>query len=656
MFQRFAHRGTHYLLLIVVWAVLCFPNLGAASLWDIDEGNNSTCSRAMYESGDWVVPKFNNHLRFDKPALLYWLQVAAYRAFGVNEFAARLPSALAALVAVLATYELGRRAFNARAALLASVIAASTVGFCAAAHFANPDALLDACTAVTLAVFFIAYRRGGTWWSLLTGATTGLGVLAKGPVGLVLPVAVLLSFLTWERQWRRLSDWRVLTGVLTFLIVAAPWYVWVALETKGKWVEEFIYNHNLGRFGHTMEGHGGSIFYYVLMLNIGFMPWSIFLAMTVWNAVVELRSAPQTSDTTFKRSALCSFGAILRRFLPHFVRSAGGSVARPVMRLTGRVAQLPGVRIFGKVVALCCWSGYKMYKAIGLPVTRAVGKVITPYLPRPADNSTQTAVRFLVCWVGVYFVFFTVAGTKLPNYILPLYPAVAVLMARLLDRYRTRDHRLPAWSLRLSLVLLALVGVGLAVGLLAVGGALPLGLKRNHLLPGLELLAVAGLVPPVGAAVAWWYVRRDRRLAMVCVLGLTAVVFTGAIAAWAPLLADRSKAPRELVHLLPADQTSRDVRIGTYGYFQPSLVFYCQREVQTFDGEQQVQDFLDGPLPSYLILTAVQWEELRPKLHGRLHSLGSEYDLYEGREVVVIGNAAAIPDDTRTHAADGAVE
>ncbi len=122
------------------------------------------------------------------------------------------------------------------------------------------------------------------------------------------------------------------------------------------------------------------------------------------------------------------------------------------------------------------------------------------------------------------------------------------------------------------------------------------------------------------------------------------------------MLADRSKGARELVHLLPADQTSRDVRIGTYGYFQPSLVFYCQREVQTFDGEQQVQDFLDGPLPSYLILTAVQWEELRPKLHGRLHSLGGEYDLYEGREVVVIGNAAAVPDNTSTLAADGAVE
>src|SRR5947209_19418174 len=108
MSERFAHRGFHYALLAVVWAVLCLPYLGAPSLWDIDEGNNATCAAAMYESGDWIIPTFNNHLRFDKPALLYWLQLASYHTFGVNELAARLPSALAALVALLAPYELGR--------------------------------------------------------------------------------------------------------------------------------------------------------------------------------------------------------------------------------------------------------------------------------------------------------------------------------------------------------------------------------------------------------------------------------------------------------------------------------------------------------------------------------------------------------------------
>ena len=94
----------------------------------------------MLESGDWVLPKFNGSLRVDKPVLLYWLQVGSYEWFGVNEFAGRLPSALAAFLTLLLTYELGRRMFGPSAGLLAGLILGSTLLFCGVAHFANPDA------------------------------------------------------------------------------------------------------------------------------------------------------------------------------------------------------------------------------------------------------------------------------------------------------------------------------------------------------------------------------------------------------------------------------------------------------------------------------------------------------------------------------------
>src|SRR5436305_4856700 len=136
MFRRFDCRWGHWLLLATAWAVLCLPNLGAPSLWDIDEGNNSQCAREMLASGNWIVPTFNYEWRYDKPALLYWLQATAYRLFGVNEFAARLPSALAALGTLLVAYELGRRLFDATSALLAGLVLASAPLFCAAAHFA----------------------------------------------------------------------------------------------------------------------------------------------------------------------------------------------------------------------------------------------------------------------------------------------------------------------------------------------------------------------------------------------------------------------------------------------------------------------------------------------------------------------------------------
>src|SRR5437588_1640730 len=112
MFRHLPPRLCHYFILILVCCLLYLPNLGGPSLWDIDEGLNAEAAREMLESGNWIVPTFNGQPRTAKPALLYWLQVAAYRRLGVTEFAARLPSALAALGTVLLTYELGRRMFG----------------------------------------------------------------------------------------------------------------------------------------------------------------------------------------------------------------------------------------------------------------------------------------------------------------------------------------------------------------------------------------------------------------------------------------------------------------------------------------------------------------------------------------------------------------
>ena len=121
MFQSLARRLPAYLFLVVAWGLLCLPNLGLPSLWDIDEGKNAQAAVEMQESSNWIVPTFNYELRADKPPLLYWLQAGGYALFGVNELAARLPSALAALLSILLTYELARRSFGPHVALLAGL-------------------------------------------------------------------------------------------------------------------------------------------------------------------------------------------------------------------------------------------------------------------------------------------------------------------------------------------------------------------------------------------------------------------------------------------------------------------------------------------------------------------------------------------------------
>jgi 4-amino-4-deoxy-L-arabinose transferase-like glycosyltransferase len=549
MFRRLNHRLPHLALLTAVWALLCLPSLGSPSLWDIDEGNNAEAGREMLQSRNFVVPTFNYDLREDKPALLYWLQVAAYRLFGVNEFAARLPSALAALLTLLATYELGRRTFGKRAAVLAGLILVSAVAFSGAAHFANPDALLVAFTTLTLLVFWYDYRRGGRGWLLvLTGATTGLAVLAKGPVGLVLPMAVIHLFLLWRRQWRSCLDGRLVVTGLLFVVVAAPWYVWVGLETKGAWLRGFWEKHHFARMARALEGHSGPPYYYLLVLIAGLLPWSIFLGPAAVHAWRQLRQRPGNT-------------------------SEG---ARP-------------------------------------------------------------AVQFLVCWVAVYLIFFSMVRTKLPNYVLPLYPAAALLLALFLDRWRRGLVSMPAWALRGSLATLALFGAGVTVGLLIVGGALGPALRGRHL-PGLAPWAGLGGVLLAGALAAWWCARRAGRGGVIAAVAGAGVLFTGAIGAFGVEAVDRYKAPRPLARALPADHLYRDVRIGAFGWFRPSVVFYCQREVTPLESERDALELLEGPLPAYLFVPADVWTTMAAKAPGRCRLVARHHDLYCWREVVLVSN------------------
>jgi 4-amino-4-deoxy-L-arabinose transferase-like glycosyltransferase len=545
MLRWLDRRAGHYALLTAVWALLCLPNLGGPSLWDVDEGNNAEAAQEMFCSGNVIVPTFNGQVREDKPALLYWLQMAAYSACGVNEFAARLPSALAALVAVLATCELGRRLFGQGAGLLAGLVLASAALFCASAHFANPDALLNAFTALTMLFFWLAYTRGGAWLAAV-GVTSGLAVLAKGPVGTLLPGAVAVVFLLWRREPRKLWDVGWLWGSLTFLAVAAPWYVWVGVETKGQWLVGFLGKHNVGRTLEALEGHGGPLWYYLPVLVAGLAPWSVFLG--------------------------------------------------PV-----------------------CWLAWK----------RRGGR---------EDAGARPAVQFLLCWAGVYLVFFTAVRTKLPNYVLPLYPAAALLTAYILDQWRRGAVVLPAWALGTCLVCLALLGAGVAVGLLVGGGVIDVPALRGRCLPGLGWWAPVGGVLLAGALAAGWCLQRGRRGGVVAAVAASAVLFLAPLAAWGVAAVDGRKAPRALVAALPADQLEREVRVATLQYFQPSLVFYCRREVLRLEAESQACDFLCGPLPSYLFVRAETWDALCARVPLPFREVARHYDLYDGQDVVVVTN------------------
>jgi 4-amino-4-deoxy-L-arabinose transferase-like glycosyltransferase len=560
MFERLHCRAGHYSLLAAIALSLFFPNLGGPSLWDLDEGRNATCAWEMMLAGNWVTPTFNGELRVDKPALLYWLQITAYYGFGVNEFAARLPSALAALATVLLCYELARSMFSSATGLLAGVVAAATPMLCGAARFANPDALLNFCVVLTLTLFWIGRERPRLWWFAAIGAAAGLGVLAKGPVALVLPGGIIFLYLAWERRLRLFLDRRHVVGILVFMLVAVPWYLRVSLETKGEFAAGFFLNHNLGRALSPMENHGGSVLYYPVVLILGMVPWSVFLVPALWVAFW----------------------------------SAWGE-----------------------------WSG-----------NRGPG-----YASIDSCQQPVSAYRLLICWMGLWLLCCTVAATKLPNYILPVAVPTAVLLARFLDRWRLGELHVPVWVLRSCMVLLALVGVGVGMGLLIAGGALPMVDLRGGEIEKLRPWALVGMAPLAGGLAGAWFLRAGRRTGLIGCVATAGVLFLAPLGAMGVTAVEGHKSVRALVEQTGALQRDRDIRVVSWQIDHlPSLNFYVQRTVQRCSWDSEVATYLEYPLPVFVLLPASEWERLQPTVRVACREIAREFDMYTRHDVVVITN------------------
>jgi 4-amino-4-deoxy-L-arabinose transferase-like glycosyltransferase len=283
-------RLRDYAILLAVSALLTLPNLGATSLWDVDEGVNAEAAREMRDNGTWVIPTFNYQLRTAKPVMLYWLQRASYSVFGISEWSARLPSVLCAWLTILLTYEIARRMFGRPTGLLAGIVLASAIEFCMLAHAATPDSTLLLFTVLTYYLFWSRHEDGSRKWWLPTAAACGLAVLTKGPVGVALPGLVFFLYFAWNRELSRLLDHKILWAFLVFALVAGPWYGIVTAETRGQWASAFFGRENLQRFSTPMENHRGPFFYHAAALLVLFTPWSVFLLGAIWYGVKGARS------------------------------------------------------------------------------------------------------------------------------------------------------------------------------------------------------------------------------------------------------------------------------------------------------------------------------------------------------------------------------
>ncbi len=275
-------------------------------LVDRDEPRFAEASREMIERGDYVVPYFNNRYRFDKPPLTYWCQVASYRIFGENAFAARFPTAIAAALTALGIFAWGKRIGLSRAGFWAALIfslclqtfihAKAAVAdmwlvlFVLLAHWAGYELLRDRFGATWRSAVLRPNDTRIWWW--LFYLALALAFLAKGPIGLVpLGTVALFQFLRPVPHFTR--RFLFVRGILLLLGLVALWGVPALLRTHGEFFAIGIGQHVIGRSFGAMQGHGSrsllisllSLPFYLVTVFVSFAPWSVklpVLARRLW--------------------------------------------------------------------------------------------------------------------------------------------------------------------------------------------------------------------------------------------------------------------------------------------------------------------------------------------------------------------------------------
>lgn len=278
-------------LLAGLMACLFFYQLGSYWLFDVDEPRYAEAAREMIERQDWITPYFNYKIRLEKPVLFYWLLIGSYKLFGVSEFSARLVSAMAATSMVAMTWVFGRYWVSNRYAFLAALIVATSLEVIGLSRMSITDMTLAATMTATTLCLFQAVHQHPRWW-LAAGLFSGLAILTKGPVGLVLPGAVLTIYSVLTRQVRQtfLTPWFI-AGIVTALGVAFPWY-WLAYKENGQFFLDSLLSNNVSRFSGKVDFHSEPAYYYVIVLVAGFLPWTPFLPATVRNTKQLFQTTP----------------------------------------------------------------------------------------------------------------------------------------------------------------------------------------------------------------------------------------------------------------------------------------------------------------------------------------------------------------------------
>jgi 4-amino-4-deoxy-L-arabinose transferase-like glycosyltransferase len=601
----------HLFCLSIACLLVLFLRLDSTRFWDQDEGFFAGAAAEMHAHDEWIVPVFNDEMFGHKPPWMYWMMMCGFKLFGVTELGARFFSAVFATASVLLIYYLGTRLRNPRAGFFAGLALGTCLMFSAVGRAATPDSYLVFFSTLSLSIFALhgfgrrTLRQTASelpqmaqqdliperWASFaLMYAVMGLGVLTKGPIGFLFPMAVIGMFLlcaTPRQQlaasatrWQRFHEmlrpfgpvnfartvWRMrpLTAAGIILLVAGPWYLAVGLRTDGAFLYEFFGVHHFHRFRSAMDGHSGPLYYYVVAVLIGMFPWSIFAVPASLFWIRHLRE-------------------------------------------------------------------------------------------RKGDFH---CLLFITCWAGVYLAIFSLASTKLPNYVLPAYSALALMIGFFVDGWiRAPQHVRIGW-MRTALTVLIAVGL-IVVAVLPVAGLCTFNnltlLDRLGLAGDVQRevlgLGLTGLPAFMLGIAAFLFAETNRPAAAARCVCLAAIGTMVGVWSYAAPLVDRFQTPQDIAQRIQQEEGPHQLhKVAQFRLFRPSMVFYAQRPIEHCKTIDDAADFLTSESRAYLITKGQHADQLLTQYPYAIEVLDRRSRFPEKGEIVLLRRCeqiAAMPTETK---------
>ena len=272
-----------WLLIFGFCAFFYFWGLNQFGLIGADEPRYAQVAREMLARHNWITPSLGGEPWLEKPPLYYWQTMMAYRAFGVSDWVARIPSGVDASLMIVAVYLFLRRfhpGFELDGALMTSSTAA-VIGF---ARAASTDMPLAATFTIAMLAWFAWYESESRVYLAVFYAFIALASLAKGPIAPFLAAAIIIIFAvsSANRKIARRSLW--IAGMVLFCAIALPWYIAVQWQNP-EFIRTFLFEHNLARFTSNLFHHREPFWYYAVVGLLGLVPWTIFVIEATFDAV-----------------------------------------------------------------------------------------------------------------------------------------------------------------------------------------------------------------------------------------------------------------------------------------------------------------------------------------------------------------------------------